>query len=55
MVVKEAAGLLLREHQHLLPVMEKGLMQNILIRRSLVDLVAKRYQSPQDKTGGKSK
>ena len=55
MVVKEAAELLLREHQHLLPVMEKGLMQNILIRRSLVDLVAKRFRSPQEKTGGKSK
>lgn len=53
MVVKEAAELLLHEHQHLLPVMEKGLMQNILIRRSLVDLVAKRFRSPQEKTGGK--
>jgi len=55
MVVKEAAELLLREHQHLLPVMEKGLMQNILIRRSLVDLVARRFRSPQEKTGGKRK
>lgn len=55
MVVKEAAELLLREHQHLLPVMDKGLMQNILIRRSLVDLVANRFRSPQEKTGGKGK
>jgi CBS domain-containing protein len=55
MVVKEAAELLLREHQHLLPVMEKGLMQNVLIRRSLVDLVAKQFRSAEDKTGGKSK
>jgi CBS domain-containing protein len=55
MVVKEAAELLLREHQHLLPVMEKGLMQNILIRRSLVDLVANGFQSPLKKTRGKSR
>jgi CBS domain-containing protein len=55
MGVNEAAELLLREHQHLLPVMEKGLMQNILIRRSLVDLVAKRFRSPEEKAGGKSR
>ena len=55
MVVEEAAELLLREHQHLLPVIEKGLMQNILIRRSLVDLVANRFRSPQDKPGGKNR
>ena len=45
MLVSEAAELLLRNHQHLLPVMEKGLMQNILIRRSMVNLVANRFHS----------
>lgn len=43
MPVGEAAELLLRKHQHLLPVMEKGKMRNILIRRSLVELVATRF------------
>ena len=43
MTVGKAADLLLREHQHLLPVMEKEKMRNILIRRSLVELVATRF------------
>jgi CBS domain-containing protein len=43
MTVGDAAKLLLREHQHLLPVMKKGIMQNILIRRNLVSLVANRF------------
>ncbi len=43
MTVGEAAELLLRPHQHLLPVMNKGIMENILIRRNLVDLVANRF------------
>ncbi len=43
MKVGQAAELLLREHQHLLPVMKKGTMQNILIRRNLVGLVANRF------------
>ncbi len=49
MEVGEAAELLLRAHQHLLPVMKKGIMENILIRRSLVNLVANRFK-PQNKT-----
>ena len=43
MTVGEAAKLLIREHQHLLPVMKKEIMQNILIRRSLVKLVASHF------------
>jgi CBS domain-containing protein len=49
MKVGEAARLLLREHQHLLPVMQKGKMENILIRRNLVQLVANRF-IPKKKT-----
>ncbi|MFW9935971.1 MAG: CBS domain-containing protein [Candidatus Thorarchaeota archaeon] len=49
MKVSEAANLLLQEHQHLLPVMKKGKMENILIRRNLVQLVANRF-IPQKKT-----
>ncbi|MFX1564576.1 MAG: HPP family protein [Promethearchaeota archaeon] len=49
MKVSEAADLLLREHQHLLPVMKKEQMENILIRRNLVQLVANRF-IPQNKT-----
>jgi len=49
MAVGEAAELLLRAHQHLLPVMKKGVMENILIRRNLVKLVANRFK-PQKKT-----
>jgi CBS domain-containing protein len=41
--VGEAATLLLREHQHLLPVMKKDRMENMLIRRNLVDLVANKF------------
>jgi CBS domain-containing protein len=41
--VSEAANLLLREHQHLLPVMKQEIMENILIRRNLVALVANQY------------
>ena len=47
MAVGEAADLLLREHQHLLPVMKKKTMVNILIRRNLVSLVANRYVAPK--------
>jgi CBS domain-containing protein len=43
MPVGEAAKLLLHEHQHLLPVMKKEIMQNILIRRNLVRLVANHF------------
>ncbi|MFX1319516.1 MAG: CBS domain-containing protein [Promethearchaeota archaeon] len=43
MTVGDAAKLLLREHQHLLPVMKKDIMQNILIRRNLVRLVANHF------------
>ncbi len=49
MKVGEAAELLLRAHQHLLPVMKKGVMESILIRRSLVNLVANRFK-PQNST-----
>ena len=42
--VAEAAELLLRPRQHLLPVMKKEIMENILIRRNLVDLVANRFK-----------
>lgn len=48
MTVDEASKLLLRQHQHLLPVMEKGKMRNILIRRNLVELVANHFQIPTD-------
>ncbi len=48
MKVGEAADLLLREHQHLLPVMKKGTMENILIRRNLVHLVANRFVPPKE-------
>ncbi|MFW9985127.1 MAG: HPP family protein [Candidatus Odinarchaeota archaeon] len=41
--VGEAAELLLREHQHLLPVMKNEKLVNILIRRNLVDFVANRF------------
>ncbi|MFX0169233.1 MAG: CBS domain-containing protein [Candidatus Hodarchaeota archaeon] len=41
--VGEAADLLLREHQHLLPVMSKNQMEHMLIRRNLVDLVANQF------------
>ena len=47
MTVGEAADLLLREHQHLLPVMKKKAMENILIRRNLVNLVANRFVPPK--------
>jgi CBS domain-containing protein len=43
MKVGEAAELLLQDHQHLLPVIKKDKMDNILIRRNLVDLVANRF------------
>ena|GEM_PF-403297 len=43
MKIGDAAKLLLLEHQHLLPVMEKDTMQNILIRRNLVSLVANHF------------
>ncbi len=43
MEVGKAAELLLREHQHLLPVMKKTTMENILIRRNLVNLVANHF------------
>jgi CBS domain-containing protein len=49
MKVGEAAELLLREHQHLLPVMKAGVMENILIRRNLVNLVANQF-IPQKKS-----
>jgi CBS domain-containing protein len=49
MKVGEAAKLLLRAHQHLLPVMKKGVMENIMIRRNLVNLVANRFK-PQKNT-----
>ena len=49
MKVGEAAKLLLRNHQHLLPVMKKGVMENILTRRNLVNLVANRF-IPQKKS-----
>ncbi|MFX1563105.1 MAG: CBS domain-containing protein [Promethearchaeota archaeon] len=42
--VGEAAKLLLREHQHLLPVMKDDAMHGILIRRSLVKLVANQFK-----------
>jgi CBS domain-containing protein len=45
--VGEAASLLLREHQHLLPVMKKDIMKNMLIRRNLVNLVANRFTPPK--------
>lgn len=45
--VGEAANLLLREHQHLLPVMKKGIMESMLIRRNLVNLVANRFKPPK--------
>lgn len=45
MPVGEAAELLTRGHQHLLPVMENGKMISILIRRSMVDLVANQFQA----------
>jgi acetoin utilization protein AcuB len=44
MLVGEAAELLLQESQHLLPVMDKGKMEGILIRRNMVDLVAHNFQ-----------
>jgi CBS domain-containing protein len=46
--VAEAAELLLLPRQHLLPVMKKENMENLLIRRNLVDLVANRFK-PRDK------
>jgi len=45
--VGEAASLLLREHQHLLPVMKKGNMEKMLIRRNLVELVANKFSPPK--------
>jgi CBS domain-containing protein len=45
--VGEAAALLLREHQHLLPVMKKGFMEKMLIRRNLVNLVANKFVPPK--------
>ncbi len=46
--ISEAAELLLREHQHLLPIIEKTTMEGILIRRNLVSLVANQFR-PQKK------
>lgn len=47
MIVGEAAELLLQESQHLLPVMQEEKMKGILIRRSMVELVANNFQ-PQN-------
>lgn len=46
--VAEAAELLLRAHQHVLPVMKKGNMENLLIRRNLVELVANNFNPLKD-------
>ncbi|MFW9830323.1 MAG: CBS domain-containing protein [Candidatus Thorarchaeota archaeon] len=48
--IAEAAELLLREHQHVLPVMKKEIMQHLLIRRNLVELVANRFKPPRDES-----
>ncbi len=44
MPVGEAAKLLLKEHQHLLPVIKDNSLHGILIRRSLVKLVSNKFK-----------
>lgn len=45
MTVGEAAELLLKDQQHLLPVMKEGYLEALLIRRNLVALVGNKFQS----------
>jgi CBS domain-containing protein len=45
MTIGEAAELLLREQQHLLPVMVEGYLEALLTRRNLVALVGNKFQS----------
>ncbi|MFX1473940.1 MAG: HPP family protein [Promethearchaeota archaeon] len=45
MTVGEAAELLLRNQQHILPVMKEGYLEALLIRRNLVELVGNKFQS----------
>ncbi len=45
MTVGEAAELLLRDQQHVLPVTKEGYLDALLIRRNLVELVGNRFQS----------
>lgn len=45
MPVGEAAELLLRDQQHVLPVTKEGYLDALLIRRNLVELVGNRFQS----------
>jgi CBS domain-containing protein len=44
MSIGEAAELLLRDQQHLLPVTKEGYLEALLIRRNLVELVGNKFQ-----------